>query len=110
MLSEKQVLPQHSGPESAALDLRGCSRLGARDRKIMGGPHFAPAPEEDRDAVRAPQAHSQARTLAFARAKRCTGRVYPRSYRPEPSQDGQADPDACRKARIETDKVGARAT
>jgi hypothetical protein len=57
MLSEKQVLSQHSGPESAALDLRGRSRHGARDRKIMGRPHFTPAPEKDRDAVRAPQAH-----------------------------------------------------
>jgi hypothetical protein len=37
MRSEKQVLPQHSGPESAALDLRGRARDGARDRKIMGG-------------------------------------------------------------------------
>jgi hypothetical protein len=62
--------PKHSGPESAALDLRGRSRHGARDRKIMGGPHFAPAPEEDRDAVRAPQAHSQARPPATKGAER----------------------------------------
>ena len=69
LLSEKQVLSQHPSPESAALDLRGRSRHGARDRKIMGGAHFAPAPKEDRDAVRASQAHSQTRSLTFTRPK-----------------------------------------
>jgi IS5 family transposase len=69
LLSEKQVLSQHPSPESAALDLRGRSRHGARDRKIMGGAPFAPAPKEDRDAVRASQAHSQTRSLTFTRPK-----------------------------------------
>src|SRR5215475_5934684 len=94
MRIEVPLLPQAGIQKGSALDLRGRSRHGAPDRKIVGGPHFASAPQEDRDAVRAPQAHSQARTPTFARSKRCTGRVYPRSNRPEPSQDGQADPNA----------------
>ncbi len=84
--------------ESAALDLRGRSRHGAPDRKIMGGPHVASAPKEDRNAVRAPQTHSQTRSPATKRPERRA--VHPRSHRPEPSQDGQVDPDANPQARI----------
>jgi hypothetical protein len=35
--------------------------------KLRGRPHFTPAPEEDRDAVRASQAHAQARSTAIIR-------------------------------------------
>jgi len=67
---------------------------GAPDSEIVGGRYLAPAPQENRDAVRAPQALSQARPFTFTRPKRRTRRVHPRSHRPEPSKDGQADPDA----------------
>ena len=60
MRIEGSVLPQAGFTESAALDLRGRSRHGAPDREIVGGRHLAPAPQENRDVVRAPQAHSQA--------------------------------------------------
>src|SRR6516164_11294089 len=94
MRIEVALLPQAGIAASTALDLRGRSRHGSRDRKIVGGAHLAPAPQEDRDAVRASQAHSQARPITLTRAKRRARRVYPRSDRPEPSEDGQADPDA----------------
>src|SRR5215470_5198864 len=104
MRVEVPVLPQAGLTEGAALDLRGRSRHGAPDRKIVGGPHFASAPQEDRDAVRASQAHSQARPLTFTRTKRCARRVHPRCHRPEPSEDGQADPDADLEARMKAGK------
>ena len=72
----------------------------------MGRAGIAAAPQKDRDAIRASQAHSQARPSAFTRADRRTRRVHPRSHRPEPSEDGQAGPDA--QARIETGKASAR--
>src|ERR1700733_13980980 len=109
MLPEKQVLPQHSRPESAALDLRGRSRLGARDRKIMGGPHFAPAPEENRDAVCSPQANSKARSAATKGAERCTRRVHSRCHRSEPTQDGQAIPDGRAEARVRATQANSSA-
>ena len=43
------LLPQAGITESTALDLRGRSRDGARDRKIVEA-HLAPAPQEDRFA------------------------------------------------------------
>src|ERR1700752_2021138 len=94
MRIEVPVLPQSGFTEGSALDLRGRSRHGAPDSEIVGGRHLAPAPRENRDGVRAPQAHSQARPFAFTRPKRRARRVHPRSPRPEPSKDGQADPDA----------------
>jgi hypothetical protein len=60
MPTEVPVLPEAGITEGAALDLRRRSRHGAPNRKVVGGPQFASAPQKDRDAVRAPQAHSQA--------------------------------------------------
>src|SRR5215469_14210559 len=94
--------------EGTALDLRGRSRHGAPDRKIVGGPHFASAPQKDRDAVCAPQAHSQARPFTVTRPKWRARRVHSRSHGPEPSQDGQADPDAHVKADIENPEALGR--
>ena len=47
MRIEVPVFPQTAFTERAALDLRGRSRHGAPDRKIMGGPRFRSAPQED---------------------------------------------------------------
>jgi len=94
MRIEVPVLPQTGFTEGSALDLRGRSRHGAPDSEIMGGRYLAPAPQENRDAVRAPQTHSQARSLTLTRPKRRARRVHPRSHRPESSKDGEADPDA----------------
>ena len=80
--------------QGAALDPRGRSRHGPRDRKVVGGDALATATQEDRDAVRPPQTHSQARPATTTRTKRCARRVPPRSHRPEPPEAGQADPDA----------------
>ena len=52
------------------------------------------AAEEGRDAVRAPQAHPEARPPATTRTERRPRRVPPRSRRPEPPQTRKADPDA----------------
>src|SRR5262245_16801346 len=95
------MLPQAGIAESTALDLRGRSRHGAPDRKLVGWPHFAPAPQEDRDVVRAPQTHSQARPFTATRSKRRARRVHSRSHCSEPAQDGQADPDANPQTRLE---------
>ena len=73
----------------------------------MGGPHSASAPQEDRDA-RTSSAFSSL-SVYFYVAKRRARRVKPRSHRPEPSQHGQADPNAHPKRRIEISKAGARA-
>jgi hypothetical protein len=86
--------PKAGFTEGSALDLRGRSRHGAPDSEIVGGRYLTPAPQENRDAVRAPQAHSQARPFTFTRPKRRARRVHPRSHRPESSKDGEADPDA----------------
>src|ERR1700746_603713 len=94
MRIEVPVLPEAGFTEGSALDLRGRSRHGAPDCEIVGGRYFAPAPQENRNAVRAPQAYSQARPSTFTRPKRRVRRVHPRSHRPEPSKNGQADPDA----------------
>jgi len=48
--------------------------------------------------------HSQARPITLTSAKPPARRVHPRSHRPEPSADGQADPDALLEARIGTAK------
>src|SRR5262249_4891707 len=60
----------------------------------MGRAHLASIAQEGRDAVRAPQAHSQARQITTAGAERCAGRVYPRSNRPEPPKARETDPNA----------------
>ena len=52
------------------------------------------AAEEGRDAVRAPQAHPEARPPATTRTERRPRRVPPRSRRPEPPQTRKTDPDA----------------
>jgi class 3 adenylate cyclase len=64
----------------------------------MGGP----VAKKSGDGLMAPQAHSQGRPIALTKAKRRARRVHPRSHRPEPSQDGQADPDAHLETRIGT--------
>src|SRR5262249_44971502 len=60
----------------------------------MGRAHLASIAQEGRDAVRAPQAHSQARQITTAGAERCARRVHPRSNRPEPPKARETDPNA----------------
>jgi hypothetical protein len=50
--------------------------------------------EKGRDAVRAPQANSEARSAPITRTKRSPRRVPPRRNCPEPPQTRQADPTA----------------
>jgi hypothetical protein len=66
---------------------------GARDmaRGILGRPGIAAAAQENRDAVRAPQTHPQARPAPTTRTERCTRRVPPSSHRPEPQEASEAD-------------------
>jgi hypothetical protein len=94
------VLSQAGFTEGTALDLRERSRHGAPDRKIVGGQHFAPAPQEDRDAVRAPQAHSQARPFTVTSPNGARDEFTLAATAQKSPQDGQADPDACPEACI----------
>jgi hypothetical protein len=56
------LLSEGSGPQGAAVNPRGRARHGACDREVLGRPCVSPTAQESRDAVRAPQAHSQARS------------------------------------------------
>src|SRR4030081_3748833 len=47
-----------------------------------------------RDAVRAPEAYSEARSVAITRTKRRPRRVPPRRHCPKPPQARHADPNA----------------
>src|SRR5207245_11408739 len=57
-------------------------------------PDLAPPAQKGRDAVRSPEAHSEARSAPTTRAERRPRRVPPRRDRSEPPQTHQADPDA----------------
>src|SRR5947207_9143253 len=63
----------------------------AQDRRV---PDLAPPAQKGRDAVRSPQAYSEARSAPTTRAERRPRRVPPRRDRSEPPQTRQADPDA----------------
>lgn len=56
------------------------------------------AAQEGGDALRAPQTHPRAGTAPIARAMWRPGRIYSRSYRPEPQETGQTEAHrACRR-------------
>jgi hypothetical protein len=56
--------------KAAATGERDRERLLDAALDVAGGPHLAPAPEEDRNAVRASQARAQARSPAATRTER----------------------------------------
>jgi hypothetical protein len=66
-------------------------RHGARHRRHRCLCHLAARAEEGRDALRAPEAHPQTRSPAPVRTTRRLRRVPPRSHRPEPQENGEAD-------------------
>src|SRR3954454_10917528 len=68
----------------------------------MGRPGVSTVAQEGRDAVRPSQTHSQTRSAATPRAKGCPRRIPPRSNRPEPQEDGKADPNAKSSASLRT--------
>src|SRR5436305_3255210 len=72
----------------------GARGPGSRDRQDRRVPDLAPPAQKGRDAVRSPQAHSEARSAPTTRAERRPRRVPPRRDRSEPPQTRQADPDA----------------
>src|ERR1700680_3467105 len=55
------LLPQCTGAQDLALNLRRRARPGSRDRQDRCLPDFAPPAQKGRDAVRTPKAHSEAR-------------------------------------------------
>src|SRR5947207_3548722 len=63
----------------------------AKDRRV---PDLAPPAQKGRDAVRSPQAYSEARSAPTTRAERRPRRVPPRRDRSEPPQTRQADPES----------------
>src|SRR5438045_8143502 len=67
------------------------ARVTRQDRRV---PDLAPPAQKGRDAVRSPEAHSEARSAPTTRAERRPRRVPPRRDRSEPPQTRQADPDA----------------
>src|SRR5262249_47252910 len=86
-------------PKSPARRVPRSIYEGARDMarqisEVMGRAHLASIAQEGRDAVRAPQAHSQARQITTTGAERCARRVHPRSNRPEPPKARETDPNA----------------
>jgi transposase len=91
---DKSERKDGTGPQDTAVDPRGRSRHGPRYRSHRCLRHLATAAEEGRDAVRASQAHPEARPAATTRTEWSPRRVPPRSRRPEPPQTGQGDPDA----------------
>src|SRR5579863_10597638 len=102
------MLSQGTGPVCAAIDLRRRPRHGTPNRKIVGGTHRTTAAEEGRDAICAPQTHSQARSAPTTRTEWCARRVPPRSNRPKPPKNGKADtgtePQASIKANRSSDR------
>lgn len=54
----------------------GAREMACEIARSSEWPGFTPASEEDRDAVRAPEAHSQARPFTVTRPKRRTRRVH----------------------------------
>src|SRR5437764_4780165 len=72
----------------------GARGPGSRDRQDRRVPDLAPPAQKGRDAVRSPEAHSEARSAPTTRAERRPRRVPPRRDRSEPPQTRQADPDA----------------
>src|SRR5438105_11087633 len=67
---------------------------GSRDRQDRRVPDLAPPAQKGRDAVRSPQAYSEARSAPTTRAERRARRVPPRRDRSEPPQTRQANPHA----------------
>jgi hypothetical protein len=99
MRIESLVLPQAGMTESAALDLRSRSRHGGQiARSWEGG-----TSRRLRKKVEMLFAHLK-RILKLdrlpLRGPNGARRVHPRGNRPEPSKDGQADPDVHPEARI----------
>ena len=86
--------PKDAGAQGSAFDPRKGSRRCARNRQDRGLCQVATRTEEDRDAVRAPQAHPAPRSAQVARSVRCSRRVPPRCHRPEPPKARKADPNA----------------
>ena len=76
---------------------RAADRGGERRHRALPGRRLrrsAAWAQKGRDAVRAPQAHRRAGTLAVTRPVRCSRRVPPRRHRPKPPETRNADPDA----------------
>ena len=95
VLSPETVLLSHgTRPQDPALHSRGRSRHGARHRGHRRLCHLKARTKEGRDAVRAPEAYSEARSVAITRTKRRPRRVPPRRHCPKPPQARHADPNA----------------
>jgi hypothetical protein len=69
----------------------GARDMAARYRRHRCLRNPATRAEEGRDAVCAPEAHPQTRSPAPARTMRRPRRVPPRSHRPEPQENGEAE-------------------
>jgi hypothetical protein len=96
-----RVSTESRGASSVAIAIAiSRSRRSRKSVLILGSlpcnrglPDLAARAEEGRDAVRAPEAHPEARPAAIARTLRRTGRVPPRRHRPESPEAGQAHHD-----------------
>jgi hypothetical protein len=70
LFTDAAVLSEHARPQDPALHLRGRSRYGTRHRQDRDLQDLALSAQKDRDAVRPPQTHPQARSAAITRAER----------------------------------------
>src|SRR3984893_7587708 len=86
------LLPQCTGAQDLALNLRRRARPGSRDRQDRCLPDFAPPAQKGRDAVRTPKAHSEARPAPTARPKWGSRRIPPPRPRAKPPETRQAEP------------------
>jgi len=75
-----------------ALRSRSRSRQGPRNRKDRGLRCLTSRTKEGRDAVRASEAHPQARPIAPAWPKGSQGRVPLSRYRPKSAETGESHP------------------
>src|SRR5205085_5096319 len=95
---ESCPLKPHCCPTAPARKIPRSIHEGARDMARHRGHrrlcHLKARTKEGRDAVRAPEAYSEARSVAITRTKRRPRRVPPRRHCPKPPQARHADPNA----------------
>jgi transposase len=91
-------------PKEPARKVTRSIHYGPPDCKVLGRSNISTTPQKDRDAVRAPQTHSQARSTSTARTEWCPRRVPPRSNCPEPSEISKTDTDTGPEASMRSDR------
>lgn len=98
--AQRALQPKARSAQDHALGLRRRTRHGARYRHHRRLSRLPPPAEEGRDAVRSPETHPEAGSLASARSQRSERRVPPRRSSPEPAQTGKDEADPGPRTRL----------